>query len=76
MVLKEDWKVVTMPLVDTQMMKKQTSIQDWTMKRARVDESIQEVENIPEGRKYGIQLHKQLREREQLESSTRKNRRG
>ena len=36
LVVKVDWKVVTMSLEDVQM-KKQTSIQEWTMKRARVD---------------------------------------
>ena len=38
------------PLEDIQR-KRQTSIQKWKRKRARVDESVQEVENISEGRK-------------------------
>ena len=50
LVVKDDWKEVTMPLEDMQR-KRQTSIQEWTGKRARVDESVQEVENVPEGRK-------------------------
>ena len=50
LVVKEDWKGATIPLEDIQR-KRQTSIQDWTRKRVRVDESVQEVENIPEGRK-------------------------
>ena len=43
LVVKEDWKGVTMPLEDIQM-KKQTSIQDWTRKRARVDESKEDID--------------------------------
>ena len=50
LVVNKDWKGVTMPLEDIQM-KRQTSIQDLTRKRARVDESVQGVENIPEVRK-------------------------
>ena len=43
LVVNEDWKGVTMPLEDIQM-KKQTSIQDWTRKRARVDESKEDID--------------------------------
>ena len=39
-----------MPLEDMQR-NRQTSIQEWKGKRDRVDESVQEVENVPEERK-------------------------
>ena len=52
--LLEDWKEVTMslPLEDNQK-RRQTKIQEWTGKRARVEEEIPEDETIPEVRKIG-----------------------
>ena len=50
----EDWKEVTMslPLEDNQK-RRQTSIQEWIGKKARMEEEIPEDENIPEVRKIG-----------------------
>ena len=67
--------MVTLPLEDIQM-KKQTSIQDWTMKRAKVDESMQEVENISEGRKIWNATLQITKRKRTTENSPRKYRRG
>ena len=62
--LLEDWKEVTMPMEDNQR-KGQTSIQECTGKRARVEESIQEDDNIPEVRKIGNIIPKPTKSRRQ-----------
>jgi hypothetical protein len=61
----EDWKEIKMSQPREEIQKrKQTSIEDWTGKRARIEEDITEDDNIPEVRKVVNVIPKATRKRQ------------